>query len=416
MNNHVYIMGGAQTDFERNWSKEGKGVVALLREALCDGLQNANISYEQVAQLNSENRVACYVGNALAEFYTQQTHLGAMLTEVHPAFFGVPATRYEAACASGAAAIAAAQSGIRAGDYDVAIVVGWEMMKTVDAATSGDYIARTTYYAKEARGLDCPFPKLMGRIMEAYVARYGEQERMLSALARITEKNFANAKANPNAKTRQWFMNYDQANMRGAPTNAAIGGMLAAADFARFADGAAVVVLCSEAYRKERGLDAATPYIKGFGHRVAPMLLDWKLEESRENAYLLPWTRQAVVEAYARADVRVEDIDFFETHDAGTAMEYVSLSAFGIAQTGKEYLSVEQGDTTVTGKYPVNPSGGLLGGGHPAGATGVRMFLDVYKQIAGKAGAYQLPKAKTGCMLNMGGSATTNFVFVVGRD
>ena len=109
----VYILGGAQTDFERNWKKEGKGMVALLKEAVADGLTGAGLSFEDVRALNREDRVACFVGNFIAEKYTEQGHLGAFLTEVDPAFYGVPSARYEAACASSSAAIdAAGQDGM----------------------------------------------------------------------------------------------------------------------------------------------------------------------------------------------------------------------------------------------------------------------------------------------------------------
>ena len=92
-----------------------------------------------------------------------------------------------------------------------------------------------------------------------------------------------------------------------------------------------------------------------------------------------------------------------------------ALSAFGIAAPGRELDVLERGLTEFDGPFPVNASGGLIGCGHPVGASGVRMFLDLYKQVAEKAGTYQLAKARTGMMLNIGGSATTNFVYIVGR-
>jgi acetyl-CoA C-acetyltransferase len=130
---------------------------------------------------------------------------------------------------------------------------------------------------------------------------------------------------------------------------------------------------------------------------------------------ILPWTSQAVVDAYRRSGLTVEDIDFFETHDCFTSSEYAAISAFGITPPGKEYEAVESGAIDFNGKKPINPSGGLIGVGHPVGASGVRMLLDLYKQVSGKAGSYQLKKAQNGMMLNIGGSATTNYVFIVGN-
>lgn len=112
----------------------------------------------------------------------------------------------------------------------------------------------------------------------------------------------------------------------------------------------------------------------------------------------------------------VDDIDVFETHDCFTSSEYAAVSAFGIAEPGKEYLAIEEGITAFDGKKPINPSGGLIGCGYPVGASGARMFLDLYKQVIGQAGKYQVLGAKNAMMLNIGGSATTNYVFVVGNE
>lgn len=160
MNNKVYILGGAQTDFERNWTKEGKNMVALLKEAIEDGFKDAEFSMEELVRLNEDNRVCAFVGNFIAEQYVSQGHLGAFLTEVNPAFYGVPSARYEAACASSSVALDAAVTKIKAGEYDVCIVVGWELMKTVDSKTGGDILGRAAYYEKEGKGIDFPFPKL----------------------------------------------------------------------------------------------------------------------------------------------------------------------------------------------------------------------------------------------------------------
>ena len=111
----------------------------------------------------------------------------------------------------------------------------------------------------------------------------------------------------------------------------------------------------------------------------------------------------------------VNDIDCFETHDCFTSSEYAAISAFGLTEPGKEYEAIEKGIIAFDGTKPINPSGGLIGCGHPVGASGARMFLDLYKQVSGKAGGYQIRKVKNAMMLNIGGSATTNFVFVVGE-
>ncbi len=413
--NKVYILGGAQTDFERNWTKEGKNMIALLKEVIADGFGNAGFDYDEMTALNRENQVACFVGNFIAEQYVNQGHLGALLTEVHPAFYGVPSARYEAACASGSVALDAAITKIQNGDYEVAVVVGWELMKTVDSKVGGDILGRAAYYEEEGKGIDFPFPKLFGSLADELLKKYDvEEERFMNALAKIAAQNYDNAKRNPRAQTRKWFMSYEQAKMRGTDTNPLVGGRLAVSDCSQVTDGAAVVVLASESYVKKHGLDK--PIVKGYGHRVAPMIFSKKIADGQNSEYVLPWTRQAVLDAYRRSGLTVDDIDVFETHDCFSSSEYAAISAFGITEPGKEYIAVEDGVIAFDGAKPINPSGGLIGCGHPVGASGVRMFLDLYRQIAGEAGAYQVPNARNGMMLNIGGSATTNYVFVVGKD
>ena len=414
--NKTYILGGAQTDFERNWTKEGKNVVALLKEAMTDGLQDVGLTYEDIIELNKSNQVACFVGNFIAEQYVNQGHLGALLTEVNPAFYGVPSARYEAACASSSVALDAGITKISNGDYDVAIVAGWELMKTVDSKTGGDFLGYAAYYEKEGKGIDFPFPKLFGKLADEILGKYDVDEQcFMNALARISVINYANGKRNPNAQTRKWFMDQMQAESRGIDTNPCVGGRLAVSDCSQVTDGAAVVVLASEKFIKEHGIKNA-PVVKGYGHRTAPMVFDKKMSDAKESEYILPWTRQAVLDAYRRSGLTVDDIDFFETHDCFTSSEYAAISAFGITEPGKEYEAVEQGVIAFDGNKPINPSGGLIGCGHPVGASGARMFLDLYKQVSGKAGTYLVKKADNGMMLNIGGSATTNYVFIVGKE
>lgn len=413
----VYILGGAQTDFERNWKKEGKGMVAILKEVMADGLNHAGLKFDDVQTLNAENRVACFVGNFIAEKYVDQGHLGAFLTEVNPAFYGVPSARYEAACASSSVAIDAAATKIRADEYDVAIVVGWELMKTVDSKLGGDFLGRAAYYEKEGKGIELPFPKLFGRLADETLKKYPEldEKRYMDALSKISLINYTNAKRNPLSQTRKWFMSYDQASTRGTETNPFVGGKLAVTDCSQVTDGAAVVVLCSERFVNERGIENK-PIIKGYGHRTAPMLFDKKMADNERSEYILPWTRQAVLDAYGRSGLTIDDIDVFETHDCFTSSEYAAISAFGLAEPGREYAAVESGLIAFEGKKPINPSGGLIGCGHPVGASGARMLLDLYKQVTGTAGDYQVQGVKNGMMLNIGGSATTNYVFIVGQE
>lgn len=409
----VYILGGNQTDFSRNWTKEGKNVIALLKEVCHSGLENVGLTYTDIKNLNKENKVGLCIGNFIAEMFLNQGHLGPLMTEVNEAFYGVPSARYEAACASGSVALDAAINKIKSGDYDLQIVIGFELMKTVDSKKTGDYLGRAADYEKEAKGISYPFPKLFGNLATEYIKKYDlDRERFEKNLAKISCINYANAKRNPNAQTRTWFMNEIQANSRGMKTNDRLGDILGISDCSQVTDGAAIVILASEKYVKEHKIQDK-PYIAGWGHRTAPFEFKKKMEESKEDKYILPWTRQTIVDAYNRAGITADDVDVIETHDCFTSSEYMAISAFGLTEPGKEYEAIEDGRIAFDGSKPINPSGGLIGCGHPVGATGVRMMLDLYKQISNNAGNYQIKNAKVGAMLNIGGTGTTNYCYIV---
>lgn len=413
----VHILGGAQTDFERNWKKEGKNLVALLKEVINDSFADANFSFEELKKLNKNNKVEAFVGNFIAEKYIDQGHLGAFLTEVDESFYGVPSARYEAACASGSVAIDAAISKILSGEIDVAIVVGFEIMKYVDSKVGGDYLGRAAYYEKESKGIEFPFPKLFGKLVNEILKKYSniDEKRLMDSLAKISAINYENAKRNPKSQTRKWYMSFKHASNRGGETNPYVGEKLAVSDCSQITDGACCVVLCSDNYIREKNINNNI-VIKGYGHRNAPLLFEKKIKENANSDFILPWTRQAVLDAYKRSGLKVDDIDVFETHDCFTSSEYIAISAFGITEPGKEYEAIEQNLIAFDGNKPINPSGGLIGCGHPVGATGVRMLLDCYKQVAKKAGDYQISNVNNAMMLNIGGSATTNYVFIVGKN
>src|SRR5579883_2135484 len=382
----VFVLGGYQTDFARNWAKEGKHISALIVEAVSGALEATGIDPADVG--------VGHVGNFAAELYTMQGHLGAFLLEVDPAFSGMPASRHEAACASGSIAILAASAEIEAGRYDLAMVVGVEQMKTVDAAVGGDYLGTAAWYEREARGIEFPFPKLFGRLGDEYDKRYGLRDEHLAHIAAV---NYSNARRNPLAQTRNWYMSESHA-ARHSRYNAVIGGRIKASDCSQVTDGAVAIFLASERFarqyeqRRRLALDKL-PRILGWGHRTAPIEFDTKIAESRGSQYVLPHTRQAILDAFARAGVALEHIAGIETHDCFTTSEYMAIDHFGITKPGESWKAVEEGIIELGGKLPINPSGGLIGAGHPVGATGVRQLLDSYKQVTGTAGDYQVDGA-----------------------
>ncbi len=405
----VYVLGGFQTDFARNWTKESKHFSALMRESVLGALETCEVAPEEIE--------SAHVGNFAAELYCMQGHLGAFFTEVHPAFSGLPTGRHEAACASGSIAILAASAEIEAGRYDLQAVVGIEQMKTVSAAEGGAFLGTAAWYEEEAEGIEFPFPKLFGRLGDEYDKRYGLKDEYLAEISRL---NYDNAKLNPNAQTRTWYMNKEHALCR-TEDNPAVGGRIRIADCSQVTDGAVCVFLASrdyaEKYAKGMGKKLAEiPVIKGWGHNTARLRFDDKVAESSDDRYVLPHVRSTVTSAMKRAGIPdVSGIDGIETHDCFTTSEYMAIDHFGITEPGESWKAVDAGWLEIDGKIPVNPSGGLIGAGHPVGATGVRQLLDAHKQVTGTAGDYQVEGAKTFQTLNIGGSGTTSVSFVVSR-
>jgi acetyl-CoA C-acetyltransferase len=405
----VYILGGAQSDFARNWTKEGKHFVDVMCQTALDGLTAAKLEPREVE--------TAHVGNFAAELYAKQGQLGAFFLEIDPAFRGLPTTRHEAACASGSVAILAASAEIEAGRYHCAAVVGLEQMKTVDTVTGGDFLGTAGWYERECKGKDYPFPRLFGRLGDEYDKRFGLKDEYL---AQISSVNYSNARRNPLAQTRGWPRCESDPQQR-EKFKQVLAGRIRVGDCSQVTDGCSVLFLASEEfavnYAKRHGIKLAElPRILGWGHHTAPMEFDTKVAESKDNAYVLPHTRQAIVDAFERAGIKdVFAVNGIETHDCFTTSEYMAIDHFGLTKPGESWKAIEEGVIELGGKMPMNPSGGLIGTGHPVGATGVRQMLDCYRQVTNSAGEYQVEDAQKFAMLNIGGSGTTSCAFVVGK-
>ncbi len=409
MTQPVFILGGYQTDFARNWTKEGKHISAMMREAVEGTLATTGV---EPAQLGCG-----HVGNFAGELYAMQGHLGAFLVDAEPALSGLPTGRHEAACASGSIALLAASAELEAGRYDTALVVGVEQMKTVSPAVGGDYLGTAAWYELEAKGVEFPFPKLFGKLGDEYERRYGLRDEHLAHIAAV---NYDNAKRNPKAQTRSWYMTEAHA-CRADKYNAVIGGRIKVSDCSQVTDGAVGLILATARFAEKwagaRGLSLdQVPRIQGWGHATAPLAFVDKMAESASARYVLPHTRRAITDAFRRAGLAdCWQLSGIETHDCFTTSEYMAIDHFGLTEPGESWKAIEERVIDFDGKLPINPSGGLIGAGHPVGATGVRQMLDCALQVSGQAGDYQVPGAQRFAMLNLGGSATTSCVFIVGR-
>ncbi len=408
MSQPVYILGGAQTDFARNWAREGLEISDMFAEVLRDAVAAAAIEPGQIE--------VGHVGNFVGDLFAGQGLLGGFFGQVYPELAAIPTSRHEAACASGSIAVLSAMRDIEAGHYGVACVLGLELMRNVDGHTGAAHLGAARWLGHEADSAEFPWPHMFDRIAREYDARHGIDS---SHLNRIAEVNFGNARDNPNAQTRDWrfpegcFSDDDE-------LNPVIDGNVRKLDCGQITDGAACVILAGEEAAREhaarRGLHLDDiPRIKGWGHRSAPILLETKLALSAGQPLLFPHARATFEDALQRAGLDdIGALDGLETHDCFTVTEYMAIDHCGLTAPGESWKAVEEGRITRDGDFPINPSGGLIGLGHPVGATGVRMLLDCARQVTGEAGACQVQGARNMITFNVGGSTTTCASFVVG--
>lgn len=404
----VYILGGWQSDFANNWARQGMELADAFSEVVGEGLNAVGLEPKDIG--------TGHVGNFVGDLFAGQGLLGGFFGLVHPDFDGLPTARHEAACASGSVAILAAAAEIEAGRYDTACVVGLEMMRNVSGQKAAENLGAAAWTGHEFQDATFLWPRAFSDLAEEYERRYGLD---YAHLMRIAEVNFTNAKRNPNAQTRQWAFN-ERSFTADDEANPVVEGRTRKQDCGQVTDGAAVVFLASEKaaadYAARHGVPLESlPRIKGWGHRSAPISYAAKIRASEGQDYVFPQVRRAIEDARARAGITdLDQIDVVETHDCFTATEYMAIDHLGLTAPGESWKAIEAGDIEIGGRLPINPSGGLIGLGHPVGATGVRMALDAFKQVTGRAGDYQVEGAKTCQTLNIGGSTTTTVSLVVG--
>jgi acetyl-CoA C-acetyltransferase len=155
--------------------------------------------------------------------------------------------------------------------------------------------------------------------------------------------------------------------------------------------------------------------MKGWGHTSSRISYADKVKDSESSTRIFPHVEQAIHKAWKLANIKqVWELDGIETHDCFSISQYMAIDHFGLVEPGQSWQAIENEWITLGNKLPFNASGGLIGCGHPVGATGVRMVLDAWKQTTNQAGDYQIENARNIGTLNLGGSATAVVSFVVG--
>lgn len=408
----VYILGGGRTDFKRNLKKEGKTIRHLIIEAGQAALKDAKIDPQEIE--------AAAVGNFNAGQFTKQLHLGAFVPEIDPALRGIPTMHTEAACASGALSVLLGAQWVMGGFHEAVLVVGAEQQKTMSSVDGSDVLgAAADYHIEKPEYGDFMFPKLFGRIAQLYIEKYGASEKELSWVA---FKNYAHARLNPLAQMRDADLTYDAASQV-TDKNPNVAPPLKVSDCSQITDGGAALVLVSGKYLEKRGLDKSKyPRLLGFGSATDFLALE------KKDAPTFSTASKAAEKAFGMANLTPKDMHGVEVHDCFSISEICAYEILGLAEHGKGAELAMSGATAlpqvrgehIKGKIgweiPVNVGGGLIGDGHPVGATGVRQVYEAFQQMTGQGGARQIDGCKRYLTFNMGGSLTTAVAMVWGTE
>jgi len=381
------IVGWSHTPFGKLADQTAESLIA---DAATAALAHAGIAGADVDQV--------YLG-CFNPGLVRQDFMASLAINAVPGLRFKPATRVENACATGSAAIFQAAQAIAAGRARFALVIGVEKMTELDSEGVGQALLKASY-VPETEGLPGGFAGVFGRIAETYFARHGDQSE---TLAMIAAKNHRHAMANPLAQMRR-DMGVDFCNTV-SERNPLVAGPLRRTDCALISDGAAALVLADArtALRMRRAVA-----LRGMAQAndVLPLA-------QREDVTDFAGARIAWQKAQQEAGVTNADLAAIELHDCFTISELLQYEALGLAPRGQGAEAIRSGRTCMGGEMPVNPSGGLKARGHPVGATGVSMHVNMAMQVRGEAGDMQVKDAAVGAVFNMGGVAVANYATVL---
>lgn len=317
---------------------------------------------------------AAYCGTALGGMLAGQRILKPL------GMCGIPIVNLENACSSSSSAMHQAWLAIASGQYDVVLVTGAEKLTKFGGGTLP--LERDDWEVNHGMVM----PALYGMRAKRYMHDHG-----LSAeeLADVSVKAHNHGALNPNAQIQKTFTREQ------VVASKPVSDPFTLLHCCPTGDGAASIVLASATKAKELGARAVRIlasevtsgiYMSGFRDMISPEI-----------------TLRSSKHAYELAGVGPEDVDVAEVHDAFTIAELLYYEAFGFCAPGEAYGLLRDGTTSLGGKCPVNPSGGLLSKGHPIGATGAAQIVEIVQQLRGEAGKRQAEGARVGLAHCTGG-------------
>jgi acetyl-CoA C-acetyltransferase len=334
------------------------------------------------------------VGCMSSGLFVGQEHLASLLAD-SLGRTPVPAARVESACSSGGLALRQGFMEVASGMSDIVLVGGVEKMTDVTGCEAT--YALGTAADQEYEGYHgLTFPGLYAMMAVDHMHRHGTTREQLALVA---VKNHDNGSRNPLA---QFPFKVTVETVLGSVL---VADPLRILDCSPITDGAAAVVLAPADLARK--MKKPVVRIAGSGQATDTIALS-----SRRDLSWLESTHLAAAKALAMAKRKVQDMHLFEVHDCFTIAEIMVTEALGLVEKGRGGQAVEEGLTARSGRFPVNPSGGLKAKGHPVGATGVAQAVEIVKQLRGEAGDRQIKGARLGLAQNMGGTGGSSVVHI----
>ena len=367
----VLVAGGAVGVFGRYTDRT---LVDIANDVIVEAIAAGRIARSDVA--------AVFVGNAFGGAIVEQESILAQTLLSPAGIAGIPMRTVKNACSSGADAVHLGWSAIAYGQYDCVLVLGAEKLTHNDRSKAFKALATATDHPPLADGRSV-FLDINADRAKSYMNSYGAKP---VHFAMVAAKNRAHAGLNARAAERK-LVTVDEvlADRVVVPplTRAMCGGI---------ADGAACVILVSQSFAAKRGISgtseiAASSVVSGIPGGSAD-----------GNA-----THRAARGAYEASGIDARDIAVAEVHDPTSPQELFDLEDMLFCARGEAIRLLEDGDTALGGRIPVNTSGGLTSRGHPVGATGVAQIVEIHEQLTGKAGARQVAGARVGLAQMAGG-------------
>jgi len=363
----VFIIGVGMTQFGKH---PDRSLRDLGREACVNAFRESGITPKEIE--------AGYCGNALAPAIQGETGVGQnVFWEV--GINEIPIVNIENACASGSTALREGWMAIAGGFYDTVIVAGVE--KTVMSKGAMLDVGAAEFETK----LGDVFPGQFALIAQKHMERYGTTRKQL---AKVSVKNHFNGSLNPYAQFQKQFTVEEVLN------SPVVADPLTLFSCCPNSDGAAALILCS--WKMARKLKAKAV-------KVAASVLTTGTYNNQRDITGWEIEKRAAEEAYQMASLAPKDINVVEVHDAFTISEIIHYEDLGLCAPGEGGRLIDEGATELSGRIPVNPSGGLLAKGHPVGASGVAQVVEIVWQLRGEAGKRQIKKARVGLAQIMGG-------------